>query len=155
MRRRRLTTGLIVAGLASSLLAGATPAGASSGEESRFVSLINSERARRDIPELTAKTDLTAAARRHSEEMADRDELFHDENTGNQVDGWSSLGENLGRASDSETAVDEMHRWFMESPEHREKILDRSHNQIGVGAIVRDGTMWVTQLFAARRSAAA
>lgn len=155
MGRPRFAIGLLVVGLASSLLAGPALARTSSSEESRFVSLINAERAKRGIQALTVEDDLTAAARRHSEDMADRDELFHDENTGNEVDGWSSLGENVGRASDSESAVDEMHGWFMESPEHRAEILDRSDNQIGVGVIVRDGTMWVTQLFAERHRARA
>jgi uncharacterized protein YkwD len=115
------------------------------------VSLINAERSRRDIRRLTVEDDLTAVARRHSEDMADRGELFHDEGTGDEVDGWSSLGENVGAAPDSDSAVEEMHGWFMDSPEHREKILDRRYNQVGVGVVIRDGTMWVTELFADRR----
>jgi hypothetical protein len=36
---------------------------------------------------------------------------------------------------------------FMNSPHHRSNILDSDYTQIGVGIVVRNGRVWVTQVF--------
>jgi uncharacterized protein YkwD len=35
----------------------------------------------------------------------------------------------------------------MASAPHRANILDRDYTQVGVGAIVRDGRVWVAEVF--------
>src|SRR5205814_1151597 len=55
----------------------------------------------------------------------------------------SSLGENVGMGQN----VDQIHQAFMNSEHHRENILDAGFNQVGIGVIVVDGGMFVTEDF--------
>lgn len=131
-----------------------TPAGASSGDEARFVSLLNGERSSRGTARLPVSGSLTSIARRHSERMAADGRIYHNSALPSQVGGgWKAIGENVGRGG----SVDAIHRAFMGSAGHREHILDSRYNQVGVGVAVRDGTIYVTQVFvqrgAARRAA--
>lgn len=147
MGRKRLATTILLAALA--LVATAASAGASVSEESQFVSKINAERSQRGLRTLTVKSDLVEVARRHSREMAAQGDLHHNNNLPNEVDGWTALGENVGVGPD----VGELHQAFMDSLHHRENILERDYNQVGIGVVVaEDGTVWVTEVFAARKS---
>jgi hypothetical protein len=147
MGRKRFATTILIAALA--LVATAASAGASASEESQFVSKINAERSQRGLRTLTVKSDLVDVARRHSREMAAQGDLHHNNNLPKEVDGWTALGENVGVGPD----VDELHQAFMDSLHHRENILERDYNQVGIGVVVDDdGTVWVTEVFAARKS---
>ena len=126
----------------------ATPALASS-QESRFDYLTNHERSSRGIRTLSIASDLVAIARRHSEQMASRGTIYHNNNLPNEVGGnWTMLGENVGKGP----SVDSIHDAFMNSPEHRANILRSGFNQMGIGTAVKDGYIYVTEVFAARGS---
>lgn len=147
---KRLASATLIATLALGFLTLAAPAAhALSTQESQFVSLINKERTSRGIKSLTVKSDLVSVARRHSERMAAKGSIWHNNNLPNEVSGnWTALGENVGMGP----TVDSLHKAFMNSPGHRANILDREYNQIGVGVVVKDGTIYVTEVFAARAS---
>jgi len=139
--------------LAAALVLGGiifTPARAfASSDESRFTSLLNHERTSRGGHALATMSDLVAIARRHSQDMANRGYIFHNQDLPNEVHGdWRVLGENVGRGG----SVDSIHDAFMNSAPHRQNILDGRFNQIGVGTVVKNGYIYVTEVFAGRGS---
>jgi hypothetical protein len=145
--RLRARTPLVVAlvlGLLLAPLASVTPAAlADSGMEAQAVSQINAERTSRGLPALSTSGDLTSVARSWSATMADQNKLYHNPNLGSQVSGWQKVGENVGRGP----SVGAIHSGFMASDGHRKNILDPAYTQVGVGVVVKDGTVWVTQVF--------
>lgn len=40
-----------------------------------------------------------------------------------------------------------VHAAVMDSPPHRANVLDRDFTQVGVGAVERDGRLWVVEVF--------
>lgn len=121
----------------------ASPAHADAGLEAAFVTATNNARAGQGLPPLTVAGDLTTAARGHSRVMGDTSHLHHNPNLGSSVGGWQKLGENVGRGP----SVDAIHRALMDSPSHRANILGSDWTQIGIGVVVVDGQIWVTQMF--------
>lgn len=134
---------VLLALVATLLPVTATPAMADSGMESQFVAAINQERSSQGLPSLSAAGDLTAVARQHSAVMADKDDLHHNPNLGSDVGGWQKVGENVGRGA----SVSSLHAAFMASPGHKRNIVDPDWTQIGVGVVVVDGRVWVTEVF--------
>lgn len=119
------------------------PALADSGMEASFVAKANAERAAHGLPALSAQSSLVATARSWSSAMAGRSTLSHNPDLASQVSGWQAVGENVGRGP----SVDAIHAALMASPSHRANILDPRWSQIGIGVVVQDGTVWVTQVF--------
>lgn len=129
--------------------------------ERQLLDLTNQARAQAGLAPLQAEEGLARAARKHSALMASQNQLSHD------LPGEPALpqrlastctlelsaeGENVGFAA----SVTEAHRGFMNSPHHRENLLNPDYNMVGL-AVVRSGNMiYVTEDFAQtlpRRSA--
>lgn len=149
MRHWRFGSALLITTLAfASLIATATSAFASeSSMEQEFVGKINAERSQHGLSTLSARSDLRAVARSHSDDMAEEGNIWHNDDLGDQVSGWTMLGENVGMGG----SVDSLHQAFMNSPSHRANILEGDFNQISVGVTVdEDGTIFVTEVFAKR-----
>ncbi|HEX9774223.1 MAG TPA: CAP domain-containing protein [Actinomycetota bacterium] len=108
-----------------------------------FIALTNDARADRGKGTLTENADLTRIAREHSERMAADGELYHNESLGDEVSGWSKLGENVGCGEDAAS----IHAAFMASDGHRHNILDGNFTRIGVGVVQDGSTLWVTEIF--------
>lgn len=76
-------------------------------------------------------------------------ELKHDpaleSGTAQLIPQWIRLGENVGYGGDS---VAGLHQKFMDSPRHRENILNPGFTLAGVGVVWESGRMWVTVKFA-------
>lgn len=136
-----------IVGLALGLaMATALPAIASSGEAPRLASLHADARAQRGLPSLAIASDLAGDAQQHAQQMAARGEIYHSGRTSN-LEGWSALGENVGYAG----SVDEVFGLFMDSPSHRNNILERGWDSIGVGvASGDDGSIYASVLFGTR-----
>jgi hypothetical protein len=128
--------------------AAGTASASTSTDESKFVSLINHERSSRGIGTLSVRSDLVSVARQHSADMAAKGTIWHASGTPNKVSGWTVYGENVGMGG----TVSDLHQAFMNSPEHRDNILDREFNQIGVGEVIKNGTIYVTEIFVRRSS---
>jgi hypothetical protein len=99
--------------------------------------MTNADRVSRGLKALSTANDLQALAQQRADEMTRSGRLAHTTNLGSKVSGWQRLGENVGRGpklTDIETA-------FMNSPSHRENILDPSFTQLGVG-VTFDGTQY-------------
>lgn len=120
--------------------------------EQRFVELINVERAAAGIPALTVNGDISAVARAWSEERSQSadecrpDELQHNPDYAGQMPpGWFRVAENVGCGQ----SADSLHQSFMDSPGHRDNIMDPDFTDVGIGVrFADDGAMWVTQNFA-------
>ena len=139
--RRTLVLALVMAGW---WVLSAGVASASSSIESCFVSKINGERSARGIKTMAVDSRLVTIARRHSQRMANDGTIYHNSNLANEAPSeWISLGENVGMGPDCST----LHKAFMDSASHRKNILNSSFNFIGVGVVVKGGTIYVTQVF--------
>lgn len=75
--RHRTVVALVLTALVLPLAPRAAGAATDGSAESRFVQLINQERARAGLPALSVQSDLVAVARRHSVRMTDSGDLHH------------------------------------------------------------------------------
>jgi len=112
--------------------------------ESEFIAKVNAARETNGQAPYSVAGDLTSIARQHSSDMARQQSLYHNPNLTTQVQNWRAVGENVGEGP----TVDDIHTAFMNSPEHRDNILDHDFTQIGVGVSVdSNGIVWVTEDF--------
>jgi uncharacterized protein YkwD len=119
-------------------------AAASSNPGAAFVAATNQARAAAGVPALTVSSDLTAAATRQAQNMADAGTLYHTPHLGSGLCCWAIVGENVGKGP-TEAVINAA---FMASPEHRANILSSAYRQIGVGYVIdRNGTLWVSEIF--------
>jgi hypothetical protein len=144
---RRSALAAAAAVIAATLLA-ANVAVASSSQESDLVSRINAERSARGLRTVVVKSDLVAVARAWSDHMAAEGAISHDPNLPNEVEGWTALGDNVGKGP----TVGTVHEAFMKSDAHRSIIIDSRFNQVGVGVTQAGDLLYVTQVFARRGS---
>ena len=121
---------------------GAAPVGASTAGDD-LTGRLNAERTSRGITALTPRADLVDGAQRWGETMASQAVLKHNPDLTTQVPRWSTVGENVGYAPDAAT----VHAAFMGSEGHRANILDTDYTEVGVGAVVVDGRLWVAEVF--------
>lgn len=137
---------IMVAAAAAAVLVvtGMTPALAdAASDEQRFVELINSERRSAGAGPLEVHPDLVEGARRHAERMAAEGRIFHNQNLGDVTDGWKLLGENVGRGGNIET----LHQAFMDSPGHRDNLLNPVYDLVGIGVVWSEGIPYVVEVF--------
>ncbi len=121
--------------------------------ESQVVQLVNAERAKRGLQPLAANIELSNVARIKSEDMRDQNYFSHTSPTyGSPFDmmkafhiSYQTAAENI--AAGQRTAADVMQGW-MNSPGHRDNILNPAFTQIGVGCVEGGsyGIYW-TQMF--------
>ncbi|MBI4498555.1 MAG: CAP domain-containing protein [Chloroflexi bacterium] len=118
---------------------------------------INAVRALHGLPSLAAATELTAAARRHSADMAAHAFLDHTGSDGSSFTqriteagyGWSRAGEIVAKGYPDAAAV--VLGW-MNSPDHRAIIMTPDYRDVGAGvARGADGALYWTVDFGARR----
>jgi len=129
----------------AALLTGAVtarPAGATNVEDT-FTDRLNNARSSRGIPQLTTRAHLVAVAREQAARMASRNTLYHNPNLTSDVNNWRWVGENVGYGPDALT----VHVAFMNSPAHKANILDRDYSEVGIGAVVSNGRVWVAEVF--------
>lgn len=138
---------VLLSGVAAAPAASAAISPAAS--ESAFVSKLNAARSARGIHRLSVRSDLVAVARAQSARMASRSSLYHNPNITRDVRNWRWVGENVGYGPNA--AV--IHTAFMNSPAHKANIVDRDYTEVGIGVVVRNGRVWVTEVF--RKPAAA
>jgi uncharacterized protein YkwD len=121
---------------------GQTAALPSASEMERdLLAAINRERASGNLPPLRLSAGLARLAREHSTEMAEHGILSHLSAAGKPFTDrlveasirFAANGENVAR---SETFVaDFIHRSFMESPGHRENVLNPEFDEAGIGIV--------------------
>jgi len=130
--------------------------------EQQYLDLSNYERERRGMGTLSPNPLLVYVARQHSREMWEKDYFDHISptqgfrtpmnrylSTLGRTPTWAYLGENLFYCSVVD--VERGHRSLMQSPSHRDNILNDRFAQMGVGIFVSpEGRFWVTELFLAQ-----
>ncbi|MEU9121024.1 CAP domain-containing protein [Streptomyces sp. NPDC048506] len=119
----------------------------------KVVDLVNAQRAQHGCGPLTVDRRIQKAAQAHSDDMAARNYYAHDTPEGvdpgtrmtNAGFRWQSWAENIFKSpKDPATAVD----GWMDSPGHRDNILNCSYKVTGVGVNLSSNGPWWTQDFA-------
>jgi uncharacterized protein YkwD len=118
-------------------------------DEEKMVNLVNQERAKVRVEPVRVDSNMTAVAEAHARDMFLRRYFSHVTPEGLTARDrlekagvtFNVAGENIAYASDLMTA----HEGLMNSPGHRQNILDPSFRRIGIGIIstVTWGTMFV------------
>ncbi len=124
----------------------AEPAAASASTrslEQDFLALVNIERAKAGLGALAERADIRTVARAHSDVMAREWRLHHNPDFSSQITGWQRVAENVGYGP----GVSSIHRALMNSEGHRRNILDDRVTEAGIGVVIEDGRVWVTQNF--------
>jgi uncharacterized protein YkwD len=146
--RTRIAATALCAFIAVTVSAGLTPAGAATlrGRDTLFRAT-NTSRVDHDVRRVDLSDRLSLIARRHSAKMARTQDLFHTKDPAKtylQGVSWHTWGENVGVTPGS---VADVQRAFMDSPDHRANILNPGFRHVAVGAVRRDGILWVTVFF--------
>ena len=113
--------------------------------EKCFMKRINRIRARHGKSKLRWDKHLGVVGRRHARNMARAGGIWHDD-IGRKVTRWRSLGQNTGMGGGCKGLT----RAFMHSSSHRSNYLGRWRH-VGVGAIRKNGSTFVQQVFESRR----
>jgi len=108
--------------------------------EAQFLTLLNRHRTDAKLKPVTVSSDLVSIARSWSSTMAGSSNLAHDPDLANLVTNWQVVGENVGDGTDVRTLDDA----FWASPGHRENELYPTFTDVGIGVVVKAGTVWVT-----------
>ncbi len=147
--------GLIVFGaVLSAMPLGAAAQQLDASAEQDAVQLLNQQRADAGLPALEVDQRLTDAARQHSQLMAEHKALSH------QFEGEPTVrlrisgsgvrfdfsGENVAFNRDAASAT----AGLMNSPPHRENILNKNYNVVGIGVVRVGRDIYLTQDFAHR-----
>ncbi len=111
----------------------------------------NRERAARGLPQLRWNVQLASAARQHALHMAQRNEISHQfpgepdmtERAFRAGAHFSALAENVAEAPSAE----EIHTGWMNSPPHRENLLDPQLDSVGISVAVRGGELFASEDF--------
>jgi uncharacterized YkwD family protein len=110
-----------------------------SAEEQTMVTLINQERNKAGLTSLSADSELSRVARIKSKDMIDQDYFSHQSPTyGSPFEmmnkfaiPYRSAAENIACNQN----VHDAHRALMESPGHRENILNGTYTHVGIGIV--------------------
>lgn len=121
----------------------------------RLARMVNAARVDEGLKPLARDARLDGVARAHAQAMLRARELGHDVGDGSPADRIAALGlavtsagENVAHARSVRLA----HRALWASPSHRDNLLHRDFDALGVGvARDRDGSVWVCELFAQMR----
>jgi uncharacterized protein YkwD len=151
---RRASLLILLAACVSALWVVASPAGAAADQpaaamqslEQAVLANINALRRQHGLAPLRLSPALSAAARQHSNEMADRGYFSHDSANGSSFDRriasfypmggrrYWSVGENLLWSSPDVDAKGALDMWF-NSPGHRKNMLTARWREIGLSAV--------------------
>jgi uncharacterized protein YkwD len=135
---------LVVAFLAQGVRA--SNANAATLQRDTMLSLTNEDRTSHRLAPLVLDNKLSRYAKQHSRDMAKTGYLFHTSDLAAKLQGldWSLGGENVGVGS----SLDGLESAFMNSPEHRDNILQKTYDRSAVGVFHdADGNYWVTVIF--------
>ena len=122
------------------------------GAEQYFAMSVNEERAAAGLPGLAWNGPLAYVAHQHAERMAAANTMSHQlrgepelsERAATTGTNYPVLAENVGVGP----SPADLHRALMNSPHHRENILDPKVNSIGIAVVFARGSLWVVEDFA-------
>jgi uncharacterized protein YkwD len=146
----RFTILIALAGLLVGTVPGAADAGTYGGryrERWLMLKATNQSRTSHVVRRVRLHDHLSRLAQKHSLKMARSKDLFHTKDPSSYYlhgKKWSWWGENVGVTSGG---VGGLEKAFMESAPHRANILNRTFRHVAIGAVRRDGILWVTVFF--------
>jgi uncharacterized protein YkwD len=107
---------------------------------------VNDERTKTSLQPLDWSFDCIVEAQRWSRYMARTGRLRHRSPISQNIDeGWSWLAENISR--NPSVGFGGSHTSFMNSPSHRDNILNPDVNRFGIGVYKSGQNYWTTQIF--------
>ena len=128
------------------------------GQESAIRDRVNIVRRQHELVMLRGRDTLARVARAHAEEMARENYLDHINPQGQSplervraagIDGFRLLAENIGTTTMPGDRVTSLIEGWMNSPIHRENILNPAFNTTGIAVVeTSDGRTIAVQLFA-------
>lgn len=129
--------------------------------ERRAFELINRQREMSGLSPLNWSDDVARIARLHSENMANYNFFSHAGLDGLLVNDradffgirkWRAIGENIAYNQGFENPVEfAVERW-MQSPKHRDNLLNARWRESGIGiAVTNDGRYYFTEVFLVRK----
>ena len=126
------------------------------GEAQALLVEMNAARGRSGLPPLACTAVLQSIAQRHSVDLAASGGLSHTGSDGRGLaqrlaDGgarFGTAGENVGMARGGPDGMPELARAFLNSPPHRDNILNPAFTACGIGVVAANGVTWVTVVFA-------
>lgn len=138
------------------LTAQASPTQADIPVAVELLRLVNAERQRVNAPPLVLNEQLNNAAQGHAQDMARSRRMSHTGSDGSTMRSrieatqynWSTIGENVAMGQPTAAAV--MAAW-MNSPGHRQNILNPAFNELGIGYATAAGQPYWAQVFARPR----
>lgn len=147
--RIRLGRVAVVAMLAIFVLPLAQQTASGEGHRRReaLLQMTNASRDTNRVSSVDLTRRMSEIAREHSLKMARTQDLFHTNDPAKEYlkgVNWSTWGENVGVTGGSASDV---HHAFMDSDGHRANILNAAFRHIAIGAVRRDGVLWVTVFF--------
>lgn len=122
--------------------------------EEKLLEWVNKERTARSLNPLRFSPSLRAVAIKHSKDMAFQQKLTHLSSSGKSyldrlVEAglfFIEIGENVAVSDSFDAAF--IHQGFMESPEHRDNVLNPKYDTVGIGVVYsKDQEYFVTQDF--------
>ena len=147
-RRRRTTSRWVTATivlLITVLALGTTSAFA--GLRGQMLALTNQSRRTHGTQALRMDHRVSHQVKQHSRKMARSEALFHTANVPRYLRGrnYNWWGENVGFSYQSD--LGSLQRAFMNSPSHRQNVLNRAYDRVGIGVERHDDRIWVTLVF--------
>lgn len=148
MRTRATVLGVftIVATLVPAQVAEAGPCYERSRLDTKAVEATNQARRAAGLSSLRIDPQLSRVAELHSYWMQRKNELFHSNRLAWKVTNWIRLGENVGFGQ----SISSLQAAFMNSPGHRQNILDPSFTYVGISVRPQGDRLWITVLFESR-----
>lgn len=125
--------------------------------EKQAFNILNQKRLANGLEPLKWNEDVARVARFHSQNMAQYKFFSHAGIDGTMVNNradalglnhWRSIGENIAFNLGFKKPVESACEQWMQSPAHKENILDKRWKETGIGiAVAQDGTFYFTQVF--------
>lgn len=111
--------------------------------EQDFLNRTNALRASLGLGSLRVNAELLNKARNWSQTQANSGTIFHSTLTDDVTQNWQSLGENVGMGPD----VVSIHNALVASPRHYQNLVDSRFTEVGIGVVIQNGTIYVSQVF--------
>lgn len=112
--------------------------------EQADLTALNALRASQGLPALVRDSALDRKASAQAVRMARQETIFHSSDLKLGVpDGWSVIGENVG-VGGTITAIQDA---LVKSPGHYANMVDPRYRKVGLGAVERNGRIYLVQVF--------
>jgi uncharacterized protein YkwD len=135
----------------SPVAAQSAPSASVAAIEQRMAELANQSRAAVGARPVAVDVNFAAASRDWSCQMARTDNFAHDPNFA----AGGALAEIIAARSGADGDVGaQLHQQFLDSPAHREILLNRAYTRVGIGVCALNG-FWVTERFGTGTAVAA